>query len=78
MFQRDHTHIDDEILIAGVLLSQEWVLLLIESLLCHHVRWLLGILVVIIFKYILIDIGVDEEWAMHVDAVILLIFCDVI
>ena len=62
---------------ACVLLSQEWILLLMEShqslpLCCQ----LLGSLLDEIIKDIIINnIGVDEEGAMHIDAVIVLSFC---
>ena len=79
MVLRDHTHIDEEILIFGVLLSQEWILLLMESHLSPPLRQLLGGLLDEIIKGIIINkIGVDEEGAMHIDAVIVLSFCDFI
>ena len=77
MLQCDHTHIDEEILIACVLLWQERILLLMESHLSSHQCQLLLLpkilLIVIFIGTLIINIGVDEEGAMRIDAVIVLI-----
>ena len=79
MVLRDHTHIDEEIVFTCVLLSQEWILLLMKSHLSPPVRHLLESLLDEMIKCIIINnIGVNEEGAMHVDAVIVLSFCDFI